>query len=150
MRDPNEPLEYPAHYPPTDRWKKFFIGVRRLGPDLAFFQDLKGQQAARTADSMCAWSTAARRALAGAFGRAFQEWLRWPTPYFLPGDRLDAIAGGPSFRSVDYGEVEEALLQVERQLEHSVPPAFWQTTNAKTLGELIDQLAEVEKGTTRQ
>ena len=57
-------LVFPEHFPPATRWKKFFIGVRWLGPDLSFFKDLKAQQAARSADSMHAWGGGMRQQIA--------------------------------------------------------------------------------------
>jgi hypothetical protein len=50
-------LSYPKHYPPKTRWKKFFIGVRGLGSDLSFFDDLNAQQVARVPAMMNAWAT---------------------------------------------------------------------------------------------
>jgi hypothetical protein len=140
MKSPNEPLEYPAHYLSTDRWKKFFIGIRGLGPDLSFFRGLKEQQAARSADCMLAWSTDQELKIASIFGFVFQQYLRWETPFFLPEDRLNAIIGGPEFRSLDCGEVEDALAEFEERLSKRLPKDFWQNTKAATLGQLVSEV----------
>jgi hypothetical protein len=142
MRKPDEPLEYPAHYPPVDRWKKFFIGVPGFGPDLSFFKDLRGQQAARTPDCMKAWTTAQEHELATIFGRAFQKGLRWPTPFFLPDDKLNAIFGGPKFQSIDFGDAENVLAEVGQQLHTKLPKQFWRDTHVQTLGQLVAEVIE--------
>lgn len=145
MKRPDEPLEYPAHYPPTDRWKKFFIGVRGLGPDISFFKDLKAHQASRTSDCMKMWGTKQELDLATIFGNAFQKWLRWPTPYFLPQDKLNTIVGGPKFDQIDSGELDDALVEIEQELHAQLPPEFWQKTRAQTLGELVVEVIETLK-----
>src|SRR5438105_1544450 len=121
MRKPLEPLSYPPGYPPTDRWKKFFIGVRRLGPDLSFFADLEKQQQSRTEEMMSAWGGGQRQDLATGVGRVFQKWLRWPTPYFLPDDSIMVIAGGPRFHMVDNLEFEAAIEEIETHLARQIP-----------------------------
>jgi hypothetical protein len=50
-----DPLVFPPHFPPTTRWKRFFQGVRWLGPDLTFFKMLKRQQANRLQNQMEVW-----------------------------------------------------------------------------------------------
>ncbi len=140
MKTPNEALEYPPHYPPTDRWKKFFIGVRWLGPDLSFFKNLKQQQGSRTSDCMKSWGSNERKDLATAFGCALKEWLRWPTPYFIPEDKFLVIAGGTKFQMVDSLELEGALREVEKYLGMRLPDSFWQASINRTFGEVVDEI----------
>ena len=149
MKTPNEPLEYLAHYPPTDRWRKFFIGVRWLGPDLSFFKNLKQQQGARTSDCMKSWGTEERKDLATVFGCILKEWLRWPTPYFLPEDKFGVIAGGAKFQMVDCLEFEGALRELEKFLGRRLPDSFWQVSMNRTFGEVVDEILR-NKGNTQQ
>ncbi len=146
MKTPNEPLEYPPHYPPTDRWKKFFIGVRWLGPDLSFFKDLRRQQGARTSECMTVWESAEQKELASIFGHAFMKWLRWPTPYFLPKDKFAVIARGPKFDMIDNGEFEEIIEEIETYIGRKVAIEFWQTSGDKTLGEVVAEILAIRKG----
>ncbi|HEV8553911.1 MAG TPA: hypothetical protein VGR65_11105, partial [Casimicrobiaceae bacterium] len=82
---PDEPLVWPSHYPPTDRWKRFFIGVRWLGPDLAFLQDFRDRQALRSQKSLETWPTAVSRRLALIVGEALvNNGVGWSTPWFVP------------------------------------------------------------------
>jgi hypothetical protein len=147
MKTPNEPLQYPPHYPPTDRWKKFFIGVRWLGPDLSFFKDLRRQQGARTSECMKAWGSTAQEELASVFGRAFKKKLRWPTSYFLPKDKFVVIAHGPKFDMIDNSELlEEVIEEVENYKGNRFPLSFWQASFAKTLGEVVNEILGMQDG----
>ena len=110
---PDEPLRYPSHYPPTGRWKRFFIGVRWIGPDLSFFKILRSNQASRTSSSMDAWGGGDRQVLAAAVGVVLSRHCRWPAPYFLPGDSLLVITGGPSFAAIDDADIEDAIGAME-------------------------------------
>ena len=151
MKNPNEPLEYPPHYPPTDCWKKFFIGVRWLGPDISFFKDLKRQQDARTAESMNAWESSTRKEMASVFGQSFAKHCGWPKPYFLPNDRMMVIVNGPSYGSIFPGDVddldiEEAFEEIEENLHQRFPDSFWSLSLQKTLGEVVDDII-MKRGT---
>ena len=140
------PLEYPSHYPPTDRWKRFFIGVRWLGPDLSFFKQLRSQQGARVPGCMTGWGGGDRQALAAHVSSIFAKQLRWPCPYFLPNDKLAVIAGGPEFRSIDDLGADEAVGEIEEHLGITMGAAFWQAAASGTLGELVDQLLVAKSG----
>jgi len=138
---PGEPLQYPPHYPPTTRWKRFFIGVRGLGPDLSFFRDLRASQGARTVESMSAWGGGERLALAEAVGSIFSKHCNWPSPHFLPGDRVSVIAGGSTFGWLDETDVGDAIQAIEELVGAKMPPGFWDQAGSGTLGQLVDQLA---------
>lgn len=138
-----EPLQYPSHYPSTDRWKRFFIGVRWLGPDLSFFKALRSAQASRTSSTMNVWGGGERQALASDLGIAFSRYCRWPTPYFLPGDVVSVVVGGPKFAAVDNTDIEDAIGAVEEIADVKMGPAFWKAAGSHTVSELVDQLLAV-------
>jgi len=142
MSLPSEPLRYPTHYPPTTRWKKFFIGVRWLGPDLSFFKPLHAQQKNRTADLLGTWGGGARQALAIQLGVIFSRHLHWPSAYFIPDDRFLVVTGGPRFGMIDNFEIEDAISEIEASLVGSIGREFWQSTTSLTLSELVDRLLE--------
>src|SRR5574337_1388714 len=104
---PDDPLRYPSHYPPTERWQRFFIGVRWLGPDLSFFKQLEAQQGSRSSRLLDCWGGGDRASVAAEVGIIFARRLRWSSPYFLPGDNVAVIAGGPRFASID-GDLDAA------------------------------------------
>jgi len=136
--DPITPLRYPAHFPPTDPWKKFFIGVRGLGPDLSFFKDLHALQAARTDALMGAWGGGRRQELATYVSAVFARHMRWGSPYFLPEDSLEVILGGPRFSSIDTLGSVEAVNEIAEQLGIALPAASW---NRETvLRNVVDSL----------
>ncbi|MFC4763571.1 hypothetical protein [Dyella koreensis] len=140
---PSEPLRYPDHYPPTDRWKKFFIGVRWLGPDLSFFEHLRQQQASRTAELMDIWGGGERQSLALAAGGIFSRYLHWTSPYFIPDDPLSVVAGGPRFGVIDSDiDIGDALGEIEEMLGAPLGSAFWRDAATCTMGELVDRLLE--------
>lgn len=122
---PEQPLQYPAHYPPTDRRKRFFIGVRWLGPDLSFFPALKARQAARSSALMDTWGGGSRQHCAERVGRIFAEQLHWRTPVFLPEDRMNVVLGGPSFDGTDTLDAWAAVRVVEEEIRVRFPDAFW-------------------------
>lgn len=130
------PLRYPDHYPPTERWKKFFIGVRVLGPDLSFFPALEAQQAARTAIVLEAWGGGTRQENAAVVGAIFARRLGWCSPYFLPADALAVILGGPAFDRTDSKDAFDAINEVEEQLGVSLPKALWRPETP--LADLVD------------
>lgn len=137
---PDEPLRYSSHYPPTGRWKRFFIGVRWVGPDLSFFKILRSNQASRTSSSMNAWGGGDRQALAVAVGVALSRHCRWPTPHFLPGDSLLVIAGGPRFAAVDDADTKDAIGALEEIADVKLGAAFWEAFGPSTVGTLVDHL----------
>lgn len=138
---PDKPLQYPPHYPPTDRWQKFFIGVRWLGPDLSFFKELAAQQRSRSADLLNSWGGGERQRIATQMGTVLARRLGWPTPYFLPGDNLAVVAGGPRFNTIDRDlDVDDAIGELQERLGVTMPTAFWQGAGPLTLAELVDHL----------
>ena len=136
-------LHFPEHFPPTDPWKKFFIGVRWLGPDLSFFGELKKIQSEREGSDMNAWGGGLRQRLAEAISRVLCEQLGWKSPVLLPGDSAAVAFHGPRF---DFNDPESALEGVIETLaldfQIVVPEAFWTEHAEATMGELIDDLAK--------
>ena len=134
-------LHFPAHFPPTDRWKKFFIGVRWLGPDLSFFKELKALQAARTGERMTEWGGGRRQQLAEAISRILCKQLGWHSQVFLPQDATAVAFHGPRF---DFSDPDSAFEEVVEALSRDfgivVPQSLWEGTAEATLGELIDGL----------
>jgi hypothetical protein len=127
MKRPDEPLFWPAHYPPTDPVKKFFIGIRWLGPDLSFFKELRDQQAARVNGLMACWPTNEEHEVALIMGKHFQRSIGWKTPFFLPNDRFIVIAYGPRFQSMDaYVEFEESVADIKKDLQMDSSDGIWQ------------------------
>lgn len=141
---PEDPLVFPHDYPPLGGWKRFFIGVRWLGPDTSFFKELRSAQAARSLALMDAWGGGERQALAMRIGVVFASHCRWPTPFFLPDDNAAVIAGGPRFESIEGGEVESAILAIEAIAGVTMDRAFWVTASKSTLGQIVDQLQAVQ------
>ena len=141
----DEPLQYPPHYPPTDRWKRFFIGVRWLGPDLSFFKQLSAQQKSRTSEVMEHWGGGIRQEVATEISAIFAKRLRWPSPYFLPCDIVGVIAGGPRFDSID-GDIDakDAISEIEEYLGITMPASFWQNAASTTLADLAHHLLEAQ------
>jgi hypothetical protein len=137
---PGEPLRYPAHFPPSTRLKRFFIGVRWLGPDLSFLKDLRANQASRCAASMEVWGSGNRKAVAAAAGAAFAKYCHWPQPYFLPSDNVAVIAGGHKFGGFDTTDVRDAIGAIEEMAGTQMGPTFWEASGTGTFGELIDKL----------
>lgn len=137
---PLDPLQYPAHYPPSDRWQRFFIGVRRLGPDLSFFRELHAAQAARTPDAMNAWGGGQRQALATTIGVVLSRYCNWPGPFFLPDDSFSVIAGGSSFGWLDEADVDSAIRALEELSGASMPSGFWDAAASSNLADVVDQL----------
>jgi hypothetical protein len=134
-------LRFPEHFPPTDRWKKFFIGVRWLGPDLSFFKGLKTQQAQRSLKEMAAWGGGQRQRLAEAISCILARQLGWKSPVFLPQDSAAVAFHGPRFDFNDPESAFEEVLEVlTRDFGISVPKAFWIGLADRTLGEVIDGL----------
>lgn len=136
-------LRFSEHFPPTDSWKKFFIGVRWFGPDLTFFKALRAVQAGRKISAMNSWGGGARQKVAVSVSRVLAQQLGWKSEYFLPEDSVTVAFYGPRF---DYSDPESAFEAVLETLKAdygvSPPASFWQSHSASTMGELIDSLLE--------
>ena len=137
---PGEPLQYPHDFPPTRGWKRFFMGVRWLGPDLSFFKELRSAQAARSLALMEIWGGGERQALASHVGAAFSAQCRWSTPYFLPNDSVSTVAGGPSFGWLDNTDVRAAIGAIEETADVKMGDSFWEASGESTMEQLVDQL----------
>lgn len=134
-------LAYPPHYPPRQRWARFFVGVRWLGPDLSFFPVLKSLQGQRSAQEMDQWGGGARQRIATVVGAAFARQLQWPCPWFLPGDSVEVIFGGPRFASMDgRQDIANALGEIQHALGVALPRSYWANAGVRTLAEVVDQL----------
>ena len=118
-------LTWPQHFPPTDPWKKFFCGVRRLGPDLYFFKELKQLQASRTQEVMTAWLDEKQRELALIFGEIIRQHAGWETPYFIPVDKAVVITNGPRLLEYEVPPLEMAISDFEDQVERKFDDGFW-------------------------
>ncbi|WP_439640173.1 hypothetical protein [Nevskia sp.] len=131
-------LKFPDHFPPTNPWKKFFIGVRWLGPDLSFFGPLKRAQASRTPESMAIW-TGRQLEVASAIGDLLACCLGWKSPYFMPDDMVDVVFHGPSFDSTDPESVFEAVVEMLDE-RFSIRPTeeFWRGHANSTFGQLVE------------
>jgi hypothetical protein len=134
-------LAYPPHYPPRQRWARFFVGVRWLGPDLSFFPALKALQGKRSAQQMDQWGGGARQRIATVVGAALARQLQWPSPWFLPGDSVEVIFGGPRFASMDtQQDIANALGEIQQTLGVALPRRYWESAGARTLAEVVDRL----------
>jgi hypothetical protein len=135
-----DPLVFPPHFPPTTRWKKFFIGVRGLGPDLSFFRVLKRQQADRVQSQMAIWGSGIRREIAEVLSEGFKKEVRWPTSVFLPEDSFQVMCNGHTFGSLDdLGSI--AVIQAfEEHYDIRVPNSFWVGREQATFGEIVEAL----------
>ena len=146
-------LTWPQHFPPSDPWDKFFCGVRRLGPDLAFFKELKQLQASRTQAVMTAWLDEKQKAVALVFGEMIRRHAGWQTPYFIPDDKAVVIANGPRLLELEEPPLEMAISDFEDQVGRKFADGFWRKVidwrdkNA-TYGEFIrgvtDKLKETQ------
>jgi len=144
---PNEPLQFPPHYPPVDKWKRFFLGVRWLGPDLSFFKDLRIQQGARDPVLMDQWGGGIRQQTAADIGAIFARRLRWPSSCFLPDDHIAVIASGPRFSSMDGDlDTEEAIREIEEHLGTALPRSFWIRMASARFSELVDRILLARQG----
>jgi hypothetical protein len=134
-------LAFPPHFPPTDRWKKFFIGVRWLGPDLSFFRELKRTQAKRRTDCMSAWGTGIRKELAETMSEVLAQQLGWKSPYFIPEDEVVVVFHGPCFDFTDPESAFEAVLELlQSRFGITRPEEFWRAQDQCTMGALVDSL----------
>lgn len=145
----SDALSYPEHYPPKTRWKKFFIGVRGLGPDLSFFDDLKAQQAARVPAMMDAWGDGARRELAKLVARELSRGLGWKTAVFLPQDSLAVAVNGPRFATIENPVFDEILLRIAKTRGIVLPRDYWSARDDMRFGDFIDALVATSIATPR-
>jgi hypothetical protein len=127
MTSPAAPLVWPEHFPPKTRWDRFFVGIRGLGPDLSFFEDLAAQQAGRTDTLVAAWSDERERQVALALGQCLQANWGWKTPYFIPADQTLAVLGGPDAGSYLELDLADGFRLLEEQLGNTMPAGFWET-----------------------
>lgn len=151
---PESPLVWPDDFPPVDGWKRFFIGVRSLGPDVSFFSNLKKQQAARTESMMGAWTDAQERRVAESLGKYFQFELEWKMPWFIPGDMAIAVLGGPSFGVWSEVDLWDLFSEFDEQLGTDLGPEVWSKLvnwedKRVTFGEVVRKAAgRVQAGDT--
>jgi hypothetical protein len=138
-------LKFPPHFPPTTRWKKFFIGVRWLGPDLSFFKTLKATQAARHPDQIESWTDARQREIAAIFGEVLSRRQGWKSRVFLPQDSIAVVFHGPRFDFLDEGAVDEAIETVESKYRIKITKDFWHGKEMATLGEVVAAMAELSE-----
>ena len=136
----DKPLRYPPHFPPANRWKRFFMGVRWLGPDTSFFSELRMRQNARTPESMNIWGGGSRQELANALGTVFAKFCNWPSPYFLPDDDVSVIAGGSTFGWVDNIDIDKTISSIEKIVGVNLTSEFWEVSGSETLRQLVDRL----------
>jgi hypothetical protein len=139
----NDPLVFPPYFPPTTRWKRFFIGVRWLGPDLSFFKELKRQQASRMQSQMEVWGSGKQREIAEILSQALKQEVRWPTSVFLPGDSFQVMCNGPSFGMVDDLGSIAAIKRVEKHYDIRIPNWFWSGRERSTYGEIVEALTDL-------
>jgi hypothetical protein len=135
-----DPLVFPPHFPPKTRWKKFFLGVRGLGPDLSFFKKLKRQQADRVESQMEVWGSGLRRKIAEQLAHGFKKEVRWPTPVFLPDDSFQVMCNGPSFGMLDDLGSIAVIQQLEESYGIRIPDSFWTGREHATFGEIVEAL----------
>ncbi|WP_395400572.1 hypothetical protein ACHMW6_24115 [Pseudoduganella sp. UC29_106] len=134
-------LEFPAHFPPTDKWKKFFIGVRWLGPDLSFFKTLKEFQANRTETDMSLWGSGERQILAGKISQILHEQLGWGSAVFIPRDVARVAFHGPRFDFNDSDAAFDDIVEMlDRDYSLNPPSSFWESMRDAELGQLVDGL----------
>jgi hypothetical protein len=134
---------FPPHFPPKTRWKRFFIGVRWLGPDLSFFKQLKQQQAERKQGQMDVWGSGKRREIAEQLAHGFKKEARWPTYVFFPDDSFQVMCNGPSFGTLgDLGSIA-VIQRFEEHYDIRLPNSFWAGREHATFGEIVDALTVV-------
>ncbi len=135
------PLKFPPHFPPSNRWERFFIGVRWLGPDLSFFKDLEATQASRTAACMDAWHGSQAKAVAGLISLVLSKQLGWKTPYFIPDDSAEVAFHGPSFDFTDPEAAFEAVIEaLDSELGMRPSKEFWPAQAGVSMGQLVAAL----------
>jgi hypothetical protein len=155
MNSPEQSLVWPQDFPPTDFWKKFFWGIRKLRPDISFFKSLSEQQAARTEAVMSAWQDIKHRQIAQQFGESISSSLGWKQPYFIPADKAVVVAYGPKFLDFEEFLWEEAICKFEKNLGKRLRKGFWKSVvdwqdKNVIFGDLIKKLVEEIDSKTRR
>jgi hypothetical protein len=134
-------LIFPHHFPPKTRWKKFFVGLRWLGPDLSFFDELKAQQAARSLDDMCLWGGGTRQEIAEFVSQEIAFRQRWKTAYFLPQDSLFVALNGPRYKEMDDFIHEDVIDLVNERYGIDLPETYWRgKASDMTMGAFVDDV----------
>jgi hypothetical protein len=155
MDAPEIPLVWPDDFPPTDPVKKFFYGIRWLGPDISFFKRLKKEQGLRNEKLLSTWTDPKEQRVAQLFGECLSKALGWKTPFFMPSDKAVVVAYGPKFQDFDDLGFEEATIDFEHRVEKQFCNEFWERVvdwndRNVTFGELTRKLAdEVDGAPTR-
>ena len=126
MKPPESPLVWPDSFPPRTQWDRFFIAIPALGPDLSFFKDLEGQQAARTEEVMNAWIDPRERRLARSLGEALQRQGGWKTPYFMPDDSTMVMVCGPDVLAYLEIDLADVFAEFNEQLGKRMPGEKWE------------------------
>ena len=135
-----KPLKFPAHYPPTNKWKKFFIGVRWLGPDLSFFKELETQQGNRSKDLMREWGGGVRQEIAEVIANILHKGLGWKSNVLLPEDSFQVVINGPKFDLIDDFVTEDAVVALEKKYKIRFDRSFWDGLDDATFGEVVDKI----------
>jgi hypothetical protein len=142
-----EPLRWPVDFPPREGVKRFFVGVRWLGPDISFFRALRDVQAARDRSVLVAWGNdAQRRKLSRIFSAFFQRHAQWPKRYFVPEDSFAVCMYGPAANVLDnktYDALGELLIQ---RFEIAVSDTELARLAEGTLGEVVDHFVKKRAG----
>jgi len=142
----SDALMFPDHFPPKTRWKKFFVGVRGLGPDLSFFDDLKQRQAARSLDEMRVWGGGMRQAIAEFVSQEIGYRQRWSTAVFLPQDSLAVAMNGPRYNEMDDFIHEDMLGVVNETYGIALPADYWSDKPfGMTVGEFVDDIVRLKE-----
>lgn len=141
-------LQFPEHFPPKTAWKRFFIGVRWLGPDLSFFAAMKAEQGQRTSEDLRAWVAGPERELAVAIGTVLSRELGWKVNVFLPEDSVAAAFRGPSFDHSDPELAVAALVEMlPLEFGIQVAPEFFAKRWTGALRQLVNDLLAERGGT---
>ena len=137
--EPESPLIWPEDFPPQDRWGRFFLGIRGLGPDLSFFRALATTQGKRTAELLMKWPDE-DRARVLFLGELLKEYAGWPTPYFLPGDQFMVIAYGPRFQDLDELLFGSFVTALNDEIVREIPDRLWNTFRTAIFSEVVAAL----------
>jgi hypothetical protein len=89
-----------------------------------------------------------RRTTALMIGRALQTTVGWPTPYFLPEDRLNVVLYGPRFQSLDGSGWDSALVAIADELGRQAPVDFSQrcAEHDISFGEFVGAVVALPRG----
>lgn len=141
------PLTWPAHFPPSTAVERFFVGIRWLGPDLSFFQELRASQAARDRSALSAWGDDPERRKLGRFISVFlHRHIQWPGRYFIPDDSFAACMHGPKLNEIDNHSFEALQDRLLERFDLALGDQQLVRLAAGTLGDLVDCIAASRKG----